>query len=46
MQVRGGSDGTYENWRVVVNTFRTLCLMPTPEVRLLFQEVRKLALAA
>ena len=37
------SDGLLDNWLPIVDTFRTFCLAPTPQIRAVFESVRKLA---
>jgi len=34
------------SWLPFVDSYRTLCRMPTPEMKTIFEEVQKLALAA
>jgi hypothetical protein len=39
------SNGPFENWRGFVDTYRTLCLAPTPEMKAIFDHLHQLALA-
>jgi site-specific DNA recombinase len=39
------SNGLFENWRGFVDTYRTLCLMPTREMEEVFDGLQKLAQA-
>jgi hypothetical protein len=36
------SNGFFENWLGFDDTYRTLCLAPTPEVRVVFDDLRQL----
>jgi hypothetical protein len=39
------SNGLFENWRGFVDTYRTLCLMPTREMKEVFDGLQQLAQA-
>jgi hypothetical protein len=37
------TDGLFSNWLPIVDTFRTFCLAPTPQIRATFEQVHELA---